>query len=70
MIGKPIRWNRICKEKGFCSTAELIRDYRGKGFSYQAISHELRLSVSAIWNKAMKLVEEGSLETEDITKGK
>jgi DNA-binding Lrp family transcriptional regulator len=66
MIGVSTNWKKLCKERGFKNVQTLFKEYRSRGKTYNDISYELGVSPTAVWNKALDLMEQGKLHQEDL----
>lgn len=69
MIGEKINWKNICKKYHVDSEAKLLILFRNKKhLPYDMIANRLGISKSAIWNKAMELLEKNKLTKKDLQK--
>jgi hypothetical protein len=70
VIGTPIRWKNVAKDRGFENEAQMLLDYRRGGMTYEAIGGLLSVSPGAVFKHAMHLVDRGILKLSDLVRGK
>lgn len=62
-----MNWKKLCDDKGFETPEAMLRFFRKKKqLTYAQISVELGLSVGAIWNKMVELIEAEKLTRKDM----